>query len=301
MNNKPCIDCNTNMSETIIDKFGKVYFRKKCYLCRYKQTKIAREKRKEENIKNLSKLTVKICQDCKTELSISNFNKRLISKDGYSDYCKVCYKKRRISKSSDITITQQTKSCIKCNNIKPVSDFKSTKKSKDGYYHNCKACLPEIKWNKEKQKLSEKKYVENNKEKLREKWRKDGKKINRIVRDRLNHRIRDALLNCGQQKNNKTSSFIGCNISYLKKWFEFQFINNMNWDTIHLWHIDHVNPCNAYNLSNIDEQMNCFNWTNLRPCWIHDNLSKSGKIDTGLIEAQKNKVKQFIQSTTKLS
>jgi len=192
--------------------------------------------------------------------------------------------------------------CIKCNNEKPILEYKTTKRSNDGYFHTCKACLKPVEWNKEKQKLSEKKYIENNKDKLREKWRKAGKQVNRMVRGRLNARIRDAMKKSGQQKNNKTSSFIGCDVEYIKKWFEFQFTDTMNWETFHLWHIDHVNPCNAYNLSNIEEQLKCFHWTNLRPCWINDNLSKSGTIDTQLIENHKTKVQQFIlQSTTKSS
>jgi len=298
---RTCIKCNIDLPEKPTESSG--YKRKICYSCKYEQTKIVREQRKEENLKNISNVLKKQCFDCKNEKQISEFNRRLVSNDGFNPYCKDCYKLRRKKKSTENTQSSlQTKQCIKCTIVKPINEYKPTKRSNDGYYHTCKTCLKPIQWNKEKQKLSEQKYIRNNIEKVREKWRRDGKKINRIVRDRLNHRIRDALLNSGQRKTNKTSSFVGCDITYLKKWFEFQFTDIMNWESIHLWHIDHVNPCNAYDLSKVDEQLKCFNWTNLRPCWITENLNKSGKIDTSLIEDHKIIVEQFIlQSTTKSS
>jgi len=49
-----CIECNIEMPlEKITDSSG--YIRKRCYQCKYKQTKAARELKKEENLKEMSK------------------------------------------------------------------------------------------------------------------------------------------------------------------------------------------------------------------------------------------------------
>ncbi len=252
-------------------------------------------------MKNPTKILEKICEHCKKNLPIESFNKRSITNDGFNKNCRDCYKELRRDKKHPIVSRITQKTCLKCNINKAISEFKTTKRSKDGYYHTCIQCLPPIQWNKEKQKLSEKKYIENNKEKIREKWKRDSQKINRKIRNRLNHRIWDALLLSGQQKKDKTYSLVGCELTFLKKWFEFQFVKSMNWDNIKLWHIDHVKPCKSYDLSNVEEQYKCFHWTNLRPCWAQENMEKSDTVDIDLIEQHKIKVEQFIQSTTNLS
>ena len=43
-------------------------------------------------------LTKKTCNICNKELPIGNFWKDKYLKDGYTNYCKVCYKKRWIDK-----------------------------------------------------------------------------------------------------------------------------------------------------------------------------------------------------------
>jgi hypothetical protein len=179
--------------------------------------------------------------------------------------------------------------------FKQNTSFKPTKKSKTGYFKTCNECWKPREWNSDKQKSAEKKYVQNNPDKLRIKWKKKGEKINNKIRDRLNHRISDAFKSIKSYKSNTTTTYIGCSIDYLKKWFEFHFNDKINWKNYGEWHIDHVLPCSSFDLSKEDEQYKCFNWKNLRPCLKEENLQKGDKIIESVIEKQEEMVSNFIK------
>ena len=51
----------------------------------------------------------------------------------------------------------------------------------------------------------------------------------------------------------------------------------MNWDNHGEWHIDHHIPIASFNLLKEEEQK-CFHYTNLKPLWAKDNLSKGKKV-----------------------
>ena len=43
-------------------------------------------------------------------------------------------------------------------------------------------------------------------------------------------------------------------------------------------HIDHHIPIASFNLLKEEEQKKCFHYTNLKPLWAKDNLSKGKKV-----------------------
>jgi hypothetical protein len=57
----------------------------------------------------------------------------------------------------------------------------------------------------------------------------------------------------------------------------------MTWknNTINGWHIDHIIPCEAFNLFDIEEQKKCFHYTNLQPLWSNINIAKSDILPDG--------------------
>jgi hypothetical protein len=85
-------------------------------------------------------------------------------------------------------------------------------------------------------------------------------------------------------KNGKGSAhlvdLIGCTIPELRAHLEKQFLPGMSWEnyTRYGWHIDHIIPCNCYDLTDPKQQRACYNFTNLQPLWSVDNWKKSANI-----------------------
>lgn len=240
----------------------------------------------------------KKCSICKLLLHVNNFTKLKYSKDGYNNFCKSCRKQtdklRKELNKIPLKIENFQKLCEKCSLYKNSSEFRINKKSNDNIFSICNQCWPETTWTKEKQKVSEKKYIKNNPEKIKEKWKKQGKNINRRIRDSLNHRISDSLKSNRTNKNNKTHEYIGCKIKFLKLWIEYQFTDDMNWENYGKWELDHVTPCSSFDLKDIKQQLICFNWKNIQPLWKYDNIQKSNNIDIDLINSHLDKITYFL-------
>lgn len=281
--------CNRCAQEKHVDSFYKDSASKDGYYTICKQCKNESTKKSREKLHQRSKLptiTHKDCARCKEYLPVCNFTKLKSNITGYAVYCKQCRKlndyERKQKNPCEINAGQ--KICQKCNLEKDFSKFHTTRKSSDGVYNTCKDCWPKSTWTREKARLSERKYYENNKEKVRAKWRRQGQNINRRVRNSLNSRIRESLLNFGNKKDNVTRSYLGCSFNYLRKWIEFQFDNDMSWDNYGQWHLDHVTPVATFDLSNDANIRDCFHWSNLRPCWATQNIQKGDKMMHRLIE-----------------
>ena len=91
-------------------------------------------------------------------------------------------------------------------------------------------------------------------------------------------RIRKALEGIGE-KIESTKDLIGCPIEQLKSHLESQFVEGMTWDNYGEWHIDHILPCASFDLTDPEQQKECFHYTNLQPLWAVDNLSKGASVD----------------------
>lgn len=77
-------------------------------------------------------------------------------------------------------------------------------------------------------------------------------------------------------KSDKTINLLGCSIEFLWNYLILQFRDGMTIDNYgSVWHIDHIIPCSAFNLSNEIEQKICFNYRNLQPLFAKENLIKN--------------------------
>ena len=124
------------------------------------------------------------------------------------------------------------------------------------------------------------------------KWRKKNRALNRKqhnayikmkMRTDPNYRIAHYIRNriCTLLKKNKFEKsvyMLGCSIEELRKYLESKFKIGMSWDNHGKWHIDHIRPCASFDLTDSEQQKQCFHYTNLQPLWAKDNLSKGSKI-----------------------
>jgi hypothetical protein len=140
--------------------------------------------------------------------------------------------------------------------------------------------------NKDKLRLKDSLYYQKNKSKIIARisiWEKARRKSN--PQHRISHNLRkrlwEALHKQSLVKNQKTFDLIGCNMPTLMSHLEKQFTNGMSWENYGKkgWHIDHIKPCAAFNLSNPEEQKACFHYTNLQPLWECDNLAKGDSLN----------------------
>lgn len=99
----------------------------------------------------------------------------------------------------------------------------------------------------------------------------------RLVKN-LRGRIYMALRQANAAKNNRTMQLVGCTVSELVRHLESQFTQGMSWDNMGKWHIDHIIPCAAFDLSDASQQSAAFHYTNMQPLWARENLTKSAKV-----------------------
>lgn len=114
-------------------------------------------------------------------------------------------------------------------------------------------------------------------------WRAQYERVRRDPAQRIRattrHRLWKALK--GLSKSARSFELVGCTHRQLKLHIEAKFKPGMSWDNygVHGWHIDHIRPCESFDLSDPEHQRACFHFTNLQPLWCHENWRKNDKWD----------------------
>lgn len=70
--------------------------------------------------------------------------------------------------------------------------------------------------------------------------------------------------------------YLRCTIPELRAHLERQFTEGMTWENWKLrgWHIDHIRQLNTFDLSDAGQLAVACHYTNLRPLWAKENLSR---------------------------
>ena len=220
-----------------------------------------------------------ICNNC--NILKSNSQYRLYSNGRIGTICKSCLNEQdklrkqilRDKKSQTLTL------CEICDKEKPLFQFTKLKK----FYKRkiCLECYPSF-LKQQKNEWCKKEHNTN---------------MNYRIKKSLASRLRNVL-----DKKNPTMDYIGCNIQYLREWFEYNFTDEMNWNNYGtLWTIDHIIPVSKFDLTDENEKFKCWNWTNLMPLLAKENSSKKQNIQLEQVENIINKLEKFKEegSTTK--
>jgi ribosomal protein L20 len=198
-------------------------------------------------------MKTKFCPNCRTEKIIKEFTKNKSRKDGLNGFCKSCNKIYR----------ENNKEKRKVYSVKNKEQILKQQK----HYYN---------FNQKRWKIYREKYKQRVNKYLKQRRDNDlNFRLETIYRNRINTALRQ------NSKKSRTLELLGCSIEFLKEHLQKQFKGGMTWDNYGLWHIDHIRPCNSFDLSKAEEQAKCFNYINLQPLWAIENLEKSDKILTG--------------------
>ena len=194
-------------------------------------------------------------------------NQKVLDVSGSGKYCFSCAKEVQKEQSKRHKQSEKYK--------KYQKEVDKTRDRKD-YYKSIghkNACKKYAKTENGKKKINEyrEKYkpVRNLKHKQRVKV-----DLNYKLGVTIRGRIKQALIK--EYKSSSSFELLGCNIEFLKKYLELKFEPGMDWDNHGLfgWHIDHIIPCDSFDLTNLEEQKKCFHYTNLQPLWSTTRLAK---------------------------
>lgn len=95
---------------------------------------------------------------------------------------------------------------------------------------------------------------------------------------RLRRRMNGAMHSADATATASTMELLGCKPSDLRAHLETQFVDGMSWENYGEWEVDHIRPCASFDLTDEQQQRECFHFSNLQPLWMSDNRSKGAKL-----------------------
>ncbi len=88
----------------------------------------------------------------------------------------------------------------------------------------------------------------------------------------------EALKTYNELKKNRTIEYLGCSIGEYVTYLESKFTPEMTWENQGTyWEIDHIKPIDKFDLTNSNELIECFHYSNTQPLHWKDNREKSNK------------------------
>lgn len=224
---------------------------------------------------------IKVCTQCNVSKTLEHFPNCKTGQYGKLAKCRDCDKinqKNRYLKNRETRIQKSKEYKLK-------NKQQNTAVDKQRYLRQRETKLAYQKRQRESNPFYMKEYRIKNKEKIREttnKWQKQKyyTDLNYRLRNILQKRIVATIK--GYHKSQSTVELLGCSIEKFKMYLEAQFWKDerIDWYTYGPkgWHIDHIIPCSAFDLSDPEQQKICFHYTNLQPLWSDLNIAKSNKI-----------------------
>jgi hypothetical protein len=179
------------------------------------------------------------------------------------------------------------KKCPQCENELPHTNeyFHKDSRSPSGLRNECKNCRlikSKIKASDPEEKKRKADYRKQTRSHIREYkrlWEQNRSKTHPEfnLKKNLRSRIHTVLKYKKATKIDTTMRLVGCSLEYLIAYLEGKFTYGMTWENYGKWHVDHIRPCASFDLTDPEQQKQCFHYTNLQPLWAKDNLSKGDR------------------------
>lgn len=154
--------------------------------------------------------------------------------------------------------------------------------------NGCMECavLRKRKWRAENPEESVRRvtsYQQRNKEKYQAKKlaahaKRRATDISFNMKLRLRRRLNGAMNAAGAKASASTLELLGCNPDELRAHLASQFEDGMTLENYGEWEVDHIRPCASFDLTDPEQQKQCFHYTNLQPLWMSVNRSKGAKV-----------------------
>ena len=96
------------------------------------------------------------------------------------------------------------------------------------------------------------------------------------IRKNISSRLRQLINHHDEAFKYPILDLLGCTIQEFKEHLEAQFQPGMTWDNYGVfgWHIDHIVSCWRFDLTDPEQQKQCFHYSNMQPLWREDNMAK---------------------------
>ena len=227
-------------------------------------------------------MQTKTCPTCKVEKNIESYNKNKNRKDGLQRECRDCnhiqhnkyYHSKKSPKLKE-NLKKEHKICSSCNTELHFDMFNKQKGGRFGLSGECKKCLKKrnLSWRESGGREWENIWVKNKKQ-------TDPQfKLKTLLRGRLLDALKRHTRGGKVNKNHSALTLLGCSIEEYKIYLENKFTPKMNWSNHgSYWEIDHILPCDSFDLTIETEQYRCFNYKNTQPLTISQNRSKGNKL-----------------------
>jgi hypothetical protein len=200
------------------------------------------------------------------------------------------------------------KICGNCQESKNIEEFRvctdKRNKNKTILRYSCSWCktcekekaLEKYHVNRVVKIAQNKEYKKNNKDKINERRRQY---TTEVMKDPVKRLVRDmkCLLSMKITKTVRSSVYLGTDTDIIRRWIEWNFDDNMNWDNRGVvWQIDHTLPVHSFDLTNQQHCMLCFNWKNLMPLDKLRNIHKGSLVLPYRVFHQERKLREFFKN-----
>jgi hypothetical protein len=206
----------------------------------------------------------KMCRRCHIEKPYDCFYKDKAIKDGRHQWCKTCKKQSRKDWRQSEVNRQKDREAAKRQRLKNPNDrrrrYLKTKQEKPGYYANAAKIS--------RQRRGEVFRIHR---RFYDKQRRANDPLYKIRRATSN--LITNAIKYKYNKKSKVSELLCIDWLSFKTHIENQFITHMTWNNYGLWHLDHICPCSQ---ARDEKELHTLqHYSNLRPIWANENLTKS--------------------------